>query len=78
MKEPVICLGARGGYGYSIKIHGKSSHAATPENGINAVDEAGKLIVELSKTISICDEKTWTFKSLCNWNRRWRSRLFSS
>ena len=57
MKEPVICLGARGGYGYSIKIHGKSSHAATPENGINAVDEAGKLIVELSKTISICDEK---------------------
>lgn len=57
MKEPVICLGARGGYGYSIKIYGKSSHAATPENGINAVDEAGKLIVELSKTISICDEK---------------------
>ena len=43
MKTPVICLGARGGYGYSIKVYGKSSHAATPENGINAVDEAGKL-----------------------------------
>ncbi|MDU1911287.1 M20 family metallopeptidase [Fusobacterium sp.] len=57
MKEPVICLGARGGYGYSIKIYGKSSHAATPEYGINAVDEAGKLIVELSKAIPVYDEK---------------------
>lgn len=56
-KEPVICLGARGGYGYSIKIYGKSSHAATPEKGINAVEEAGKLIVELSKTIPVYDEK---------------------
>lgn len=57
MKTPVICLGARGGYGYSIKVYGKSSHAATPENGINAVDEAGKLLVELSKTVPVYDEK---------------------
>lgn len=57
MKEPVICLGARGGYGYSIKISGKSSHAATPENGINAVEEAAKLIVELNKISPVIDEK---------------------
>lgn len=64
MKEPVICLGARGGYGYTIKITGKSSHAATPENGINAIDEAAKLLVELNKVDPIKDEKLG-FSSNC-------------
>ncbi|MDF2677544.1 MAG: peptidase [Bacillota bacterium] len=52
-----ICLGARGGYQYKIKLYGKSSHAATPQNGINAIEDASKLIVELSKLPAAYDEK---------------------
>ncbi|WMJ78202.1 MULTISPECIES: M20 family metallopeptidase [unclassified Sedimentibacter] len=42
-----ICLGARGGYQYKIRLFGKSSHAATPENGISAIEDASKLIIAL-------------------------------
>lgn len=57
IKDHSICLGARGGYQYKIEIHGKSSHAATPENGISAIEDASKLIVELSKMPPRFDEK---------------------
>ena len=56
-KEPVICLGARGGYAYSINVFGKASHAATPEKGINAINEAAKLLIELEKIPAAIDEK---------------------
>lgn len=44
---PNICLGARGGYGLEVEFFGISSHAATPEMGINAVSDASKFICEL-------------------------------
>lgn len=54
---PVLCLGARGGYNYTVYIKGKASHAANPEKGINAISEASKLILELEKSDLVEDEK---------------------
>ncbi|MEL7647526.1 MAG: M20/M25/M40 family metallo-hydrolase [Sedimentibacter sp.] len=44
---PDICLGARGGYGLEVEFFGVSSHAATPELGINAASDAARFICEL-------------------------------
>ncbi|MEG2290839.1 MAG: M20/M25/M40 family metallo-hydrolase [Clostridium sp.] len=44
---PDLCLGARGGYGLEIEFYGKSAHAASPENGISAVEDAAKVVLEL-------------------------------
>lgn len=57
VKSPSISLGARGGYNYTIKLYGKSSHAAAPELGINALIDASKLACELEKTKMLTDEK---------------------
>lgn len=46
---PCLCLGARGGYNYKVNLYGKSSHAATPEFGIDAILDGAKLICELGK-----------------------------
>ncbi|MCG8485818.1 MAG: ArgE/DapE family deacylase [Clostridia bacterium] len=54
---PCVCLGARGGYQYDIHFRGNSTHAATPELGLNAILEASKLITELNHTDLISDEK---------------------
>ena len=55
--HPCICPGARGGYNYTIKVHGKSAHAATPELGINALVDASKIICQLENLVPIEDEK---------------------
>ncbi|MDO9509251.1 MAG: M20/M25/M40 family metallo-hydrolase [Thermovirgaceae bacterium] len=47
---PSMCLGARGGWNYSVKVHGRSAHGAQPEQGINAINEAAKILLELEKT----------------------------
>ncbi len=44
---PDICLGARGGYGLEIEIFGVSAHAATPHLGVNAAEDASKVVGEL-------------------------------
>lgn len=53
---PDICLGARGGYGLEIEFFGKASHAATPELGINAAQDAAAVIGELKNIVFIEDE----------------------
>ena len=55
--HPCLCLGARGGYNYTIKVHGKSAHAATPELGINAMVDASAIVSELEKIPPEEDEK---------------------
>lgn len=45
----VITLGRRGRVVFSVEIFGKSAHGAHPEKGINAIDEASKLVVALGK-----------------------------
>ena len=52
---PDICLGARGGYGLEIELFGKSAHAATPELGISAADDAAKVICQLENVDYIED-----------------------
>ncbi|WP_313345808.1 M20/M25/M40 family metallo-hydrolase [Sedimentibacter sp.] len=54
-KFPNVCLGARGGYGLEIEFFGKSSHAATPEYGISAAEDAARVIFEL-KDIDYIDD----------------------
>lgn len=53
---PDICLGARGGYGLEIEFFGKASHAATPELGISAAEDAAAVICELKNIEFIEDE----------------------
>lgn len=52
---PNICLGARGGYGLEVEFFGISSHAATPEMGVNAASDASKFICELENVDYIED-----------------------
>jgi len=47
---PCLCLGARGGWNYTVEVKGKSAHGANPEKGINAISEASKILLELEKT----------------------------
>lgn len=54
---PCLCLGARGGWNYTVTFTGKASHAANPELGVNAISDAAKVLLELEKSISIIDDK---------------------
>ncbi len=47
---PCLCLGARGGWNYTVEVKGRSAHGANPEKGINAISEASKILLELEKT----------------------------
>ena len=55
--HPCICLGAKGGYNYTLKVYGKSAHAATPHLGINAVMDAAAIVSQLEKIPPVRDEK---------------------
>lgn len=57
---PVICLGARGGYGLEIELFGKSSHAALPKDGKSAALDASKIVCELENVDYILDEHLGT------------------
>ncbi len=54
---PCLCLGARGGWNYTVTVHGKSSHAAHPERGIDAIEEAAKIMLELKAMETKTDPK---------------------
>ncbi len=43
----IITPGRKGRVVYIIKIFGKSAHGVNPEKGINAIEEAAKLVIEL-------------------------------
>lgn len=53
---PVLCLGARGGYGLEIELFGKSAHAALPELGLNAAGDASRVVCALNDVINMEDE----------------------
>ncbi|WP_432662220.1 M20/M25/M40 family metallo-hydrolase [Wukongibacter baidiensis] len=57
VKYPCLCLGALGGWSYTVNFFGRSAHAATPEDGINAVTDAAKVALELEKTELRLDDK---------------------
>ncbi|WP_053956237.1 M20 family metallopeptidase [Inediibacterium massiliense] len=54
---PCVCLGARGGYNYTVTLKGKSAHAANPEKGTSAILDAAKLMIELKNSKMIEDKK---------------------
>ncbi len=54
---PCLCLGARGGFSYTVTVKGRSAHAAEPEKGVSAIYEASKLIVALKELKGIEDPK---------------------
>jgi succinyl-diaminopimelate desuccinylase len=54
---PCLCLGARGGWNYTVNVLGKSAHAANPEKGISAIIEASKLMLELKNSELREDDK---------------------
>ncbi|MCT4619575.1 MAG: M20/M25/M40 family metallo-hydrolase [Marinisporobacter sp.] len=56
-KFPCLCLGARGGWNYTVSFKGKAAHAANPEEGISAIVDASKVMVELKKMQMKEDEK---------------------
>lgn len=47
LPHPVVCLGARGGYNYTIKLYGLAAHAATPHLGKSALVDASKIVMAL-------------------------------
>lgn len=53
---PVLCLGARGGWNYTVFLKGKAAHAANPDSGLSAIVEASKLIIELKKMSGLSDK----------------------
>lgn len=55
--HPCLALGAKGGYNYRIRLRGRSAHAATPELGINALTEAGKIMTEIENMAVVTDKK---------------------
>ncbi|GAB1476430.1 M20 family metallopeptidase [Bacillota bacterium] len=57
---PIVCLGARGGYGLEIEFFGKSAHAALPKSGISAALDAAKVVCELENVDYIADQHLGT------------------
>lgn len=57
---PVVCLGARGGYGLEIEFFGKAAHAALPGEGISAVLDAAKVITALEDVTYLVDQNLGT------------------
>lgn len=52
---PCLCLGARGGYNYTVEFKGKAAHAANPEKGNSAIVDGAKVMMELKKSEMIED-----------------------
>lgn len=54
---PCVCLGARGGYNFTVRFTGKAAHAANPEEGISAIVDAAKVMIELKENPGLRDDK---------------------
>lgn len=55
LAHPCVCLGARGGYNYTIRFFGKAAHAATPELGTSAIVDSSRVIMALEEIPLIQD-----------------------
>ena len=54
---PCLCLGARGGYNYTVSFAGKAAHAANPEDGVSAIVDAARVMIELKAAAGLRDER---------------------
>lgn len=54
---PCLCLGARGGYTFTVEVTGKAAHAANPHLGKCAIEAAAKIMLALKKSPMNSDPK---------------------
>ncbi len=45
---PIVILGSKGSYKYEINVKGKPAHGSEPEEGINAIEDASKIVNSLN------------------------------
>ncbi|WP_411966080.1 M20 family metallopeptidase [Haloferax sp. YSMS24] len=49
IENPAIVLGARGRFLYEVSVTGKAAHGSQPDNGVNAVLDAGRVAEAISE-----------------------------
>jgi len=69
-KFPCVALGSRGTAVYFVKVKGKSAHGANPEKGINAVEDAARIINALSERLELGSHPLLGDGSMCITNLR--------
>ncbi len=67
---PCVALGSRGTAVYYVKVKGKSAHGATPEKGINAVEDAARIITALTEKLDLGDHPLLGSGTMCITNLR--------
>lgn len=67
---PCVALGSRGTAVYHVKVRGKSAHGATPEKGINAVEDAARIITALTEKLDLGDHPLLGSGTMCITNLR--------
>ena len=69
-KFPCVALGSRGTAVYYVKVKGKSAHGATPEKGINAVEDAARIITALTENLDLGNHPLLGPGTMCITNLR--------
>jgi acetylornithine deacetylase/succinyl-diaminopimelate desuccinylase family protein len=69
-KFPCVALGSRGTAVYHVKVKGKSAHGATPEKGINAVEDAARIITALIDQLNLGNHPLLGRGTMCITNLR--------
>jgi len=69
-KFPCVALGSRGTAVYHVKVKGKSAHGATPEKGINAVEDAARIITAITEKLDLGDHPLLGKGTMCITNLR--------
>ncbi len=69
-KFPCVALGSRGTAVYFITVKGKSAHGANPEKGINAVEDAARIINALSDRLELGEHPLLGRGTMCITNLR--------
>lgn len=69
-KFPSIALGGRGTAVYFVEVEGLSAHGATPERGINAVEDAARVITALREKLDLGFHPQLGSGSMCITNLR--------
>lgn len=67
---PCVALGSRGTAVYQVKVKGKSAHGANPEKGINAVEDAARIITALSDNLDLGNHPKLGRGTMCITNLR--------
>ncbi len=67
---PCVALGSRGTAVYYVTVKGKSAHGATPEKGINAVEDAARIITAVTENLDLGEHPLLGKGTMCITNLR--------